>query len=59
MARRPRLRRAARDARSSIDVAARDYGHLRGDLLRIAIIAAMMFGIIVALSFVLNPSGGA
>lgn len=49
-----RARTAQRTGPTSMDLAARNYGHLRGDLIRIAIIALVMFGIIVALSFVLE-----
>ena len=56
--RRIRERRAraqpGRSGPSHMDLAAQNYGHIRGDLLRIAIIAVIMFGIIVALSFVVK-----
>jgi hypothetical protein len=39
---------------SSMDLVAQNYGHIRGDLLRIAVIATVMFGVIVALSFVVK-----
>jgi hypothetical protein len=39
---------------SPMELAALNYRHIRGDLLRIAIIALVMFGIIVALSFVIK-----
>jgi hypothetical protein len=37
-----------------MDEAAAGYGHLRGDLVRIGLLAAIMVGIIVALSFILQ-----
>jgi len=37
-----------------MELAATNYGHIRTDLARIAIIAVIMLGIIVALSFVLK-----
>jgi hypothetical protein len=37
-----------------MELAALNYRHIRGDLLRIAIMALVMFGIIVALSFVIK-----
>ena len=49
-----RARSTQRTGPTTMDLAARNYGHLRGDLIRIAIIALVMFGIIVALSFVLE-----
>jgi hypothetical protein len=56
--RRIRERRAraqtGRTGPSHMDLAAQNYGHIRGDLIRIAIIAVVMFGIIVALSFVIK-----
>src|SRR5687767_8971585 len=56
--RRIRDRRAranpGRGGPSAMDLAAQNYGHIRGDLLRIALIAAVMFGVIVALSFVIK-----
>jgi hypothetical protein len=56
--RRLRERRAraqvGRTGPSHMDLAAQNYGHVRGDLIRIAIIAAIMFGVIVALSFVIR-----
>ena len=45
---------AARTGPAPIELAALNYRHIRGDLLRIAIIAAVMFGIIIALSFVIK-----
>ena len=51
---RGRQRSAVRTGPTSMDVAARNYSHIRGDLIRIAIIAMVMFGVIVALSFVLK-----
>ena len=45
---------AGRSGPTSMDLAAQHYGHVRGDLIRIALIAAIMFGIIIALSFVLE-----
>lgn len=45
---------AGRGGPTSMDLAAQNYGHVRGDLVRIALIAALMFGIIIALSFVLE-----
>ena len=50
---RPRVA-AQRTGPSSMDVVARTYAHIRGDLIRIAIIALVMFGIIIALSFVIR-----
>ncbi|HEU5317575.1 MAG TPA: hypothetical protein VFX49_15790 [Chloroflexota bacterium] len=44
----------ARTGPSPMELAALNYRHIRGDLLRIAIIAAVMFGIIIALSFVIK-----
>ena len=56
--RRIRERRArsqtGRSGPSHMDLAAQNYGHIRGDLIRIAIIAVVMFGIIIALSFVVK-----
>ena len=45
---------AGRSGPTSMDLAAQHYGHVRGDLIRIALIAAVMFAIIIALSFVLD-----
>ena len=45
---------AGRGGPTSMDLAAQNYGHVRGDLIRIALIAALMFAIIIALSFVLE-----
>ena len=45
---------AGRGGPSAMDLAAQNYGHIRGDLVRIALIAAVMFGVIVALSFVIK-----
>lgn len=45
---------AVRTGPTSMDLAARGYDHIRGDLIRIAVIALIGFGIIVALSFVLK-----
>ena len=57
-ARRVRERRArtnaGRSGPSSMDLAAQNYTHVKGDLLRIAVIAAVMFGVIIALSFVIK-----
>ena len=56
--RRVRERRAraqvGRSGPTSMDLAARNYGHVQGDLIRIALIAIVMFGIIIALSFVIE-----
>jgi len=50
-----RLRAAGqRTGPAHMDVAARNYGHIHGDLIRIALIATIMFGVIIALSFVLK-----
>lgn len=50
-----RLRTAGqRIGLAHMDIAAQHYGHIRGDLIRIALIAAIMFGAIIALSFVLR-----
>ena len=45
---------AARSGPSPMEVAALNYRHIKGDLLRIAILSLVMFGIIVALSFVIK-----
>jgi hypothetical protein len=37
-----------------MEVSALNYRHIKGDLLRIAVLAAVMFGIIIALSFVIK-----
>ena len=37
-----------------MEAAALNYRHIKGDLLRIAILSIVMFGIIVALSFVIK-----
>lgn len=56
--RRVRERRArsqtVKSGPSNMDLAAQNYRHVPRDLLRIAIIAAVMFGVIVALSFVIK-----
>ena len=44
---------AQRGGRSLMDLAAANYTHIRGDLVRIAVLAMVMLAIIVALSFVL------
>ena len=45
---------AGRTGPTSMDLAAQNYGHVKGDLIRIALIAIVMFGIIIALSFVIE-----
>jgi len=45
---------AARAGPSPMEAAALNYRHIKGDLLRIAILSMVMFGIIVALSFVIK-----
>ena len=45
---------AGRSGPTSMDLAAQNYGHVKGDLIRIALIAIVMFGIIIALSFVIE-----
>ena len=45
---------AGRTGPSQMDVVAQHYSHVKGDLVRIAVIATVMFGIIVALSFVIK-----
>lgn len=44
----------ARTGPTPMEVAALNYRHIQGDLLRIAVLAAVMFGIIIALSFVIK-----
>src|SRR5687768_11048399 len=46
--------RAGRTGPSQMDIVAEHYSHVKGDLVRIAVIATVMFGIIVALSFVIK-----
>ena len=45
---------SARRATSLMELAAANYGHIRGDLARIGVLAVIMLGIIVALSFILK-----
>jgi hypothetical protein len=45
---------AQRTGPSMIDLAAQNYRHIRGDLVRIAILAAAMVAVIIALSFVIK-----
>ncbi len=44
---------SSRSGPSQLDLASRTYTHIRTDLLRIGILAAMMLGVIVTLSFVI------
>ena len=48
---------AQRGGRSLMDLAATNYTHIRGDLVRIAVLATVMLAIIVVLSFVLPAVG--
>ena len=45
---------ASRRSTSLMDLAASNYSHIRSDLARIGVLAVLMLGIIVALSFVLK-----
>ena len=47
-------RPSLRSGPSTMDAVAQGYAHIRGDLMRIAVLALVMFGIIIALSFVIR-----